>query len=150
MVMRGYWKRPDETAAVLRDGWLRTGDAGHMDTDGFVFVVDRLKDMIITGGENVYSVEVENALARHSAVAQCAVIAIPSESWGEAVHAFVVRKPGHDVSFEELVAHSREFIARFKCPRSVDFVDALPISGAGKILKHKLREPFWQSRRAVN
>ena len=150
MVMLGYWNRPGETAAALRDGWLRTGDAAYMDSDGFVYVMDRIKDMIITGGENVYSAEVENAIAKHPAVAQCAVIGIPSESWGEAVHAFVVRKPGHDAAFEELLAHTRDLIAHFKCPRSVEFVDALPISGAGKILKHKLREPFWQNRRAVN
>jgi acyl-CoA synthetase (AMP-forming)/AMP-acid ligase II len=150
VVMLGYWHKPDQTAAALCDGWLRTGDAAYMDTDGFVYVVDRLKDMIITGGENVYSVEVENAIARHCAVAQCAVIGVPSESWGEAVHAFVVLKAGHSVAPEELVAHARDLIAHYKCPRSIELVAALPMSAAGKILKHKLREPYWRDRRAVN
>lgn len=150
MVMQGYWNKPQETAAAIRDGWLRTGDAGYMDSEGFVFVMDRIKDMIITGGENVYSVEVENAIARHPAVSQCAVIGIPSEQWGEAVHAFIVRKPGHTVTFDELVAHTRDQIAGYKCPRSIEFIDALPVSGAGKITKHKLREPYWKGRRGVN
>jgi len=150
VVMLGYWNKPEETAAALHDGWLRTGDAAYMDADGFVYVVDRIKDMIITGGENVYSAEVENAIARHSAVAQCAVIGIPHESWGEAVHAFVVCKPGNTVTADEVTAHTRDLIAHFKCPRTIEFVDALPISGAGKVLKHKLREPYWRDRRAVN
>jgi acyl-CoA synthetase (AMP-forming)/AMP-acid ligase II len=121
-----------------------------MDDDGFIFIADRLKDMIISGGENIYSGETENAIAQHPAVASCAVIGIPSEQWGETVHAVVVRKPGQDVSAEELVTHCKTLIAGYKCPRSVAFVDALPISGAGKVLKTKLREPFWQGReRAV-
>jgi acyl-CoA synthetase (AMP-forming)/AMP-acid ligase II len=121
-----------------------------MDDDGFIFIADRLKDMIISGGENVYSGEVENALAQHAAVASCAVIGIPSDQWGETVHAVVVRKPGQDVSAEVLIAHCKALIAGYKCPRSVAFADALPISGAGKVLKTKLREPFWQGReRAV-
>ena len=145
-VMLGYWEKPAETAAALREGWLRTGDAGYMDEDGFVFVVDRVKDMIITGGENVYSTEVENALAKHPGVAGCAVIGIPSDQWGESVHAFVVRKAGHEVSAEDLAAHCRAQIASYKCPSSIDFSDALPVSGAGKVLKAQLREPFWQGR----
>jgi len=121
-----------------------------MDNDGFVFIADRLKDMIISGGENVYSGEVENALAQHSGVAACAVIGVPSEQWGEAVHAVVVRKPGAEASAEALIDHCKTLIAGYKCPRSVAFVDALPLSGAGKVLKTKLREPFWQGReRAV-
>ena len=149
-VMQGYWDKPEQTAAALRNGWMHTGDAAWMDDDGFVYIADRLKDMIITGGENVYSAEVENAVTQHPAVAACAVIAIPSEEWGESVHATVVRKPGRDVGADELIAHCKSLIAGYKCPRSVDFVEALPLSGAGKVLKTKLREPFWQGReRAV-
>jgi acyl-CoA synthetase (AMP-forming)/AMP-acid ligase II len=149
-VMQGYWNKPEQTAAAVRDGWMRTGDGAYMDDDGFIFIADRLKDMIITGGENVYSGETENAIAQHTAVAACAVIGVPSEQWGETVHAVVVRKPGQDVTPEALIAHCKTLIAGYKCPRSVAFVDALPISGAGKVLKTKLREPFWQGReRAV-
>jgi acyl-CoA synthetase (AMP-forming)/AMP-acid ligase II len=144
--MLGYWQRPAETSSALRDGWLRTGDAGYMDQDAFIFVVDRVKDMIITGGENVYSTEVENALASHPGVAGCAVIGIPSAEWGESIHAFVVRKAGHEVTPEDLVAHCRDRVANYKCPRSIEFLDTLPVSGAGKILKAKLREPFWADR----
>ena len=149
-VMQGYWNKPEQTAAAVRDGWMHTGDGAWMDDDGFIFIADRLKDMVITGGENVYSAEVENAVAQHRAVAACAVIGIPSEQWGETVHAVVVRKPGQDVTPDALIAHCKALIAGYKCPRSVVFVDALPISGAGKVLKTKLREPFWQGReRAV-
>ncbi|SEQ47632.1 Acyl-CoA synthetase (AMP-forming)/AMP-acid ligase II [Solimonas aquatica] len=143
-VMQGYWKKEKETAAALRGGWMHTGDMGYMDSEGFVFVVDRLKDMIVTGGENVYSVEVENALVRHPALATCAVIGIPDPRWGEAVHAVVVLKAGASVSEDELRAHCHTLIANYKCPRSFQFVEALPLSGAGKVLKNKLREPFWQ------
>lgn len=145
-VMQGYWNQPEQTAAALRDGWMHTGDGGYMDQDGFLFVVDRMKDMIITGGENVYSVEVENALAQHPAVMACAVIGIPSAEWGEAVHAVVVRNPDVAVSTEELIAHCKTFIAGYKCPRSVDFRDALPMSGAGKVLKTELRKPYWDEQ----
>lgn len=150
-VMQGYWKRPAETAAAVRDGWMHTGDGGYMDEDGFVFVVDRVKDMIISGGENVYSAEVENALAQHAAVACCAVIGIPSVEWGESVHAVVVLKPDVQATAEALIAHCKTLIAGYKCPRSVEFRDALPMSGAGKILKNELRKPFWQGQaRQVN
>lgn len=145
-VMQGYWNQPELTAEALRGGWMHTGDGGTMDQDGFIAVVDRLKDMIKTGGENVYSAEVENALAKHPAVVACAVIGIPSESWGEAVHAVVVRRPGQEVSAAELMTHCKSLIAGYKSPRSVDFTDALPLSGAGKVLKTKLREPFWLGR----
>ena len=118
-VMQGYWNKPEQTAAALRDGWMHTGDGAYMDDDGFIFIADRLKDMIITGGENVYSAEVENALAQHPAVAACAVIGVPSEEWGEAVHAVVVRKPGSDVAADELIAHCKTLIAGYKCPRSI-------------------------------
>jgi acyl-CoA synthetase (AMP-forming)/AMP-acid ligase II len=147
-VMRGYWNKPEQTADAVRDGWMHTGDGGYLDDDGFLFVVDRMKDVIISGGENVYSAEVENALAQHPAVASCAVIGIPSAEWGEAVHAVVVlhaRKEGvAAVTAEELIAHCRSLIASYKRPRSVDIRDSLPMSGAGKILKSELRKAFWK------
>ncbi|HEY1944604.1 MAG TPA: long-chain fatty acid--CoA ligase [Roseiarcus sp.] len=151
-VMMGYWERPEETAKAVIDGWMHTGDGGYMDEDGFVYIVDRVKDMIVTGGENVYSIEVENALAQHPAVAQCAVIGIPDEEWGERVHAVVSPRPGATVSPEELIAFARELIAGYKCPRSVEVrAEPLPLSGAGKILKRELRKPFWDGReRRVN
>ena len=150
-VMLGYWNKPDLTCAVLRDGWMRTGDGGYMDEDGYLYIVDRLKDMIISGGENVYSAEVENAIAQHPDVAASAVIGIPSDQWGEAVHAVVVLKPGAEKRPEELLAHCRNLIAGYKCPRSVEFRDTLPMTGAGKIQKTELRKPFWEGRtRAVN
>ncbi|GHE61002.1 fatty-acid--CoA ligase [Camelimonas fluminis] len=142
-VMMGYWERPVETAAAIVDGWMHTGDGGYMDADGYVYVVDRIKDMIISGGENVYSVEVENVLAQHPAVAQCAVIGIPSERWGEQVHAVVVLRPGAEASPEDLMAFCRDRIAGYKCPRSVDLsAEPLPLSGAGKILKRTLRQRY--------
>jgi acyl-CoA synthetase (AMP-forming)/AMP-acid ligase II len=137
--MVGYWNRPDETAEALRGGWMHTGDGGYMDDDGYVFVVDRIKDMIITGGENVYSIEVENIVGKHPSVASCAIIGVPDEKWGERVHAVVVLQAGKTVTLEELMELSRSQIANYKIPRSVSFVDALPISAAGKILKRELR-----------
>jgi len=145
-VMLGYWNQPKLTAAAVRGGWMHTGDGAYMDDDGFIYIVDRLKDMIKTGGENVFSAEVENALAQHAAVATCAAIGIPSDEWGEAVHAVVVTKPGASVSAEQLIAHCKTLIAHYKCPRSVEFRDALPLSGAGKVLKTVLRQPFWEGR----
>ncbi|UUY08295.1 long-chain-fatty-acid--CoA ligase [Pseudomonas sp. J452] len=145
-VMQGYWNKPEETAKVLKDGWLCTGDAAYMDEDGHLFIVDRVKDMIISGGENVYSAEVENVLATHPAVALCAVIGIPHDTWGEAVHAAVVLKPGAEVGAAELQAHCRAQIAGYKCPKSVEFREAMPLSAAGKILKRDLREPHWVGR----
>ncbi|MBN8937872.1 MAG: long-chain fatty acid--CoA ligase [Rhizobiales bacterium] len=151
-VMMGYWERPEETERALAGGWMHTGDGGYMDEDGFVYVVDRVKDMIISGGENVYSTEVENAVAQHPAVAQCAVVGIPSEEWGEQVHAVVVRKPGAEVSAADIIAFCKARIAGYKCPRSVEISDTpLPMSGAGKILKRELRKPFWEAKeRRVN
>ena len=143
--MLGYWEQPELTAAAIRDGWLHTGDGGYMDEEGFIYIVDRMKDMIITGGENVYSTEVEDALHQHAAVAECAVIGIPDETWGEAVHAIVRLAEGAAASAEDLMSHCRDRIAGFKCPRSVDFrVDPMPLSGAGKILKTELRKPYWK------
>ena len=141
-VMLGYWNKPAETAAALKNGWMHTGDGGHMDDQGFVYVGDRMKDMIITGGENVYSTEVENAATTHSAVAQCAVIGIPSEKWGESVHAVLVLRPDASLSLEKLRAHCRERIAGYKLPRSIEFRTSLPISSVGKVLKTDLRKTF--------
>jgi long-chain acyl-CoA synthetase len=150
--MREYWKKPEATAEAFRGGWYHSGDAGYLDADGYVFLVDRVKDMIVTGGENVYSVEVENAIASHPDVAQVAVIGVPSEKWGEAVHAIVVRRAGAAVTEPEIVAHAREWIAGYKVPKSVEFRDEpLPLSGAMKVLKRELRAPYWEGHdRAVN
>ncbi len=149
--MIGYWRKPEATAAALRNGWLHTGDAAYMDEDGFVFIVDRVKDMIISGGENIYSREVENAVHSHPAVRDCAVIGVPNAEWGESVHAVVVLKDGQAASAKDIIDHCRTKIAGYKVPRSVDFTDALPLSGAGKIMKNVLREPFWRGKtRAVN
>ena len=145
-MMLGYWNKPEETAAALRNGWMHTGDGGYMDDDGFLFVVDRVKDMIVTGGENVYSVEVENAVARHPAVGAVAVIGIPSEKWGEAVHAVVVPKAGTKPTAEEIIAHCKALIGGYKVPRSVEFVEALPMSGAGKVLKREIRKRYWEGQ----
>ncbi|MGE0733185.1 MAG: long-chain-fatty-acid--CoA ligase [Alphaproteobacteria bacterium] len=151
-VMLGYWNQPAQTEAALRGGWLHTGDSGYLDDDGFLFIVDRLKDMIVTGGENVYSIEVENAVYRHAEVLECAVIGVPDEKWGERVHAIVRLKPGAKADVAALIAHCRGLIAGFKCPRSIEFrVEPLPMSGAGKILKAELRKPYWQGfQRGVN
>jgi acyl-CoA synthetase (AMP-forming)/AMP-acid ligase II len=139
-VMAGYWGRPEDTDHALRDGWMHTGDIGRMDQDGFVYVVDRLKDMIVSGGENIYSVEVEGALASHPAVAMCAVIGRTDPHWGESVHAVVVIRPGFEASEDTLRDHCRAQIAAYKCPRSFEFRDSLPLTAAGKILKSDLRK----------
>ncbi len=144
-VMLGYWKQPELTAETLRNGWLHTGDGGYMDQEGYVYVVDRIKDMIISGGENVYSAEVEDAVHRHPAIAECAAIGIPHEKWGEQVHVIARCHEGQPVTSEQLIAHCHELIAGYKCPRSVEFVtEPLPLSGAGKILKTELRKPYWE------
>jgi acyl-CoA synthetase (AMP-forming)/AMP-acid ligase II len=143
----GYLGRPEETAAAFVDGWYRTGDAGYLDDEQYLYLVDRTKDMIVTGGENVYSSEVENALSTHPAVLQVAVIGIPSERWGEQVHAVVVPRPGVEVTEDELIAHARGLIAGFKVPKSVELrADPLPLSGAMKVLKRELRAPYWDGR----
>ncbi|MEO1061167.1 MAG: AMP-binding protein [Actinomycetota bacterium] len=145
--MVGYLDRPDETAAVMVDGWYRSGDAGRLDDEGYLYLVDRTKDMIVTGGENVYSTEVENAISTHPAVLQVAVIGIPSERWGEQVHAVVVPRPETTVTEAEIMAHAREAIAGFKVPKSVEIrSEPLPLSGAMKVLKRELREPYWADR----
>ena len=150
--MREYWNRPEATADAFRDGWYHTGDAGYLDEKGYLFLVDRVKDMIVTGGENVYSVEVENAISTFPDVAQVAVIGIPDEKWGEAVHAIVVPKEGTHPTEEAILAHVRESIAGFKVPKSIEFrAEPLPLSGALKVLKKDLRAPYWAGHdRAVN
>ncbi len=150
--MLGYWNKPKQTAETIRDGWVHTGDAGYVDDDGYLFLVDRVKDMIVSGGENVYSTEVESALSTHPAVAQVAVIGIPDPDWGEVVHAIVVAKQGQSADEAALIAHCRARIAGYKCPRSIEFrTEALPLSGAGKVLKRELRAPYWEGRdRQVN
>jgi len=146
-IMQGYWNRPEETAHALVDGgWYRSGDAARVDADGYVYIVDRVKDMIISGGENVYSTEVENAIHSHDAVLECAVFGIPHEKWGEQVHAAIVLRDGAAADETQIIEHCRALIAGYKIPRSVEFLDALPKSGAGKILKKDLREPYWAGR----
>ncbi len=137
--MVGYWNRPAETEEALRGGWMHTGDGGYMDADAFVFLVDRIKDMIITGGENVYSIEVENVISKHPAVATSAIVGLPDDTWGERVHAVVVLKSGAALELDELQDFAREQIAGYKIPRSMSVVDALPVSAAGKVLKRDLR-----------
>jgi len=146
MVMKGYWNKPKETEAALRGGWMHTGDGGYMDEEGYVFVVDRMKDMIVSGGENVYSAEVENAIAQLPQVLMSAVIGVPDDKWGERVHAVIVRREGMALDAEAVIAHCRDQIASYKCPRSVEFRDALPLSAAGKLQKFQLREPFWAGK----
>lgn len=143
--MVGYWKKPEQTAKTLCDGWVRTGDGAYRDDDGFIFIVDRLKDMIVTGGENVFSAEVENVISTHPAVEGVSVIGIPDPQWGETVHAIVILREGHSASEEELIEHCKPLIANYKRPRSISFrSEAFPLSGAGKILKTELRKPFWE------
>jgi long-chain acyl-CoA synthetase len=147
-VMLGYWEKPDETAAALAGGWYHTGDLGRLDEAGYLYLVDRAKDMIVTGGENVYSTEVEDVLYRHPAVLEAAVFGIPDARWGEAVHAVVV--PRSDVTEHDLLAHCREAIAGYKVPKRIEIRDEpLPKSGAGKVLKRELRAPHWEGRESM-
>jgi long-chain acyl-CoA synthetase len=149
-VMKGYWKRPEETEDALRGGWMHTGDVARVDEQGFYYIVDRAKDMIISGGENIYTTEVENALYEHPSVLEAAVIGIPNEQWGEAVHAVVMLRPDHSASDDELIEYCHSRIAGYKCPKSVSFSEEpLPKSGPGKILKTDLRMPFWAGHDAV-
>ncbi|WP_283135090.1 long-chain-fatty-acid--CoA ligase [Rhizohabitans arisaemae] len=145
-VMLGYWNKPAETAEALRGGWMHTGDGGYLDEDGYLHIVDRIKDMIISGGENVYSAEVENALAAHPAVALCAVIGIPDAVYGERVHAVIKLKPGATATLAEIRDHCKSLIAGYKAPRSCEFVEDFPLSAAGKILKRELRKPYWEEK----
>jgi len=140
-----YWNKPKATADAFSGGWYHSGDAGYLDDDGYLYLVDRVKDMIVTGGENVYSAEVENAIASHPAVLQVAVIGVPSDEWGEAVHAIVVLREGADATDVEITDHAREYIAGYKLPKAITFrSDPLPLSGAMKVLKRELRAPYWE------
>jgi long-chain acyl-CoA synthetase len=152
-VMRGYWNKEEQTNAVLRDGRYWTGDLGYMDDEGYVFLVDRSKDMIVSGGENVYSTEVEEVLYKHPAVLEAAVFGVPDDKWGEAVWAAVQFREGHEaVEPDELIAFCREHVGGYKVPKGVDlYADPLPKSGPGKFLKRQLRDPYWEGReRSVN
>jgi acyl-CoA synthetase (AMP-forming)/AMP-acid ligase II len=136
----GYWKQPDTTAAVLQDGWYKTGDAGRRDAEGLLYLVDRVKDMIVTGGENVYSAEVEQVLAKHPGVRMCAVIGLPDEKWGERVVAMIMPSDGHKPTQDEIIAHCRQHIAGYKVPKEVRLVDAFPMTATGKVLKRVVRD----------
>jgi long-chain acyl-CoA synthetase len=148
-LMAGYWRKPEDTAAAVRDGWFHSGDAGSIDEDGFIYIRDRIKDMIVSGGENIYPAELESQLAGHPDVADVAVIGVPDDRWGEAVKALVVRRPGTSLTGDELMEWSRSRLAGYKRPRTVDFIEAIPRNPSGKILKRELREPYWagQARR---
>jgi acyl-CoA synthetase (AMP-forming)/AMP-acid ligase II len=143
-VMKGYWKMPEASAETLRGGWLHTGDLATVDEAGYVYILDRVKDMIISGGENIYSREVEEALYMHPAVADAAVIGVPSDEWGETVKAFVVLREGQQATADEIMNFTRKYLAGYKRPRSVEFIDSLPRNLSGKVLKKVLREPFWK------
>ena len=150
--MTEYWNKSDATEEVFANGWYHTGDAGYFDEDGYLFLVDRVKDMIVSGGENVYSSEVENAISSHPDVAQVAAIGIPDDTWGEAVHAIVVLEAGCSASEEDLIEHARDSIAGYKVPKSIEFrEEPLPLSGAMKVLKRELRAPYWEGKeRGIN
>lgn len=149
--MRGYWNDPEATAATICDGWLRTGDIAYVDAEGFLYLTDRLKDLIVSGGENIYPAESERILLEHPAVLDVAVIGVPDPRWGEVAKAIVVVRPGMSVSDDELVQHVRRHLAHFKCPASVEFVEGLPRNAAGKVMKRLIREPYWQGHaRRIN
>jgi long-chain acyl-CoA synthetase len=151
-VMQGYWKNPEETKLAFRNGMFRTGDIGFRDEDGYFYILDRLKDMIVTGGENVYSGEVEAVIYQHPAVSEVAVFGIPDKTWGEVVMACVVLKPTQALSADEMIAYCRLSLANYKVPRRIEFLKSeLPKNGSGKILKRQLREQFWaHEQRAVS
>jgi long-chain acyl-CoA synthetase len=150
-LMSGYWARPEATAEAIRDGWFHSGDAGYMDENGFIFVKDRIKDMIVSGSENVYPAEIEAVLAGHGDIVECAVIGVPDAKWGETVKAVVVKRDGSKLTEQELIEWMRDKVAGYKRPRSVDFIDKLPRNASGKLLKRTLREPYWQGfTRQVN
>jgi acyl-CoA synthetase (AMP-forming)/AMP-acid ligase II len=151
VVMEGYWNQPEATVATFDDGWFRTGDGGEIGDDGYLIISDRLKDVIISGGENVSSIEVEDVLFGHHAVAEVAVIGVPDEKWGETVKAFVVLAAGASVSEEELIKYCRQHLAGFKTPTSIEFQDELARTATGKLQKFKLRQAYWADRdRRIN
>ena len=145
-LMNGYWNRPEDTAETIRNGWLHTGDAGYFDEDGYLYIHDRLKDMIVSGAENVYPAEVERALEDCPGIADVAVIGVPDKQWGEAVKAIVVPRPGASLTQDEVIEFARQQIAGFKCPKTVDFVTEIPRNPSGKILKKVLRAPYWKGQ----
>ena len=146
-IMSGYWKMPEETAKCIdADGWFHTGDAGYIDKDGYVFIQDRIKDMIVSGGVNIYPAEIENALYSFPGVAEAAVIGVPDDKWGESVKAFVVLREGVHAEAGDLIGFCRERIAGYKLPRSIEFVSVLPRNASGKVLKTELRRPYWAGR----
>lgn len=150
-IMSGYWNMPAATREVLTDGWYHTGDAGYLDDDGYLYLRARVKDMIVSGAENVYPAEVESALHGHPLISDVAVIGVPDETWGESVKAIVVPVAGATLDMAELLAFCRTQLAGYKLPKSFDVVDAIPRNASGKILKYVLREPYWQGRdRAIN
>ncbi len=143
----GYWNLPEETEkAFTDDGWFKSGDAGYLDADGYLYIHDRVKDMIVSGGENVYPAEVENVLMAHPGIADVAVIGVPHEKWGETAKAMVVKAPESDVTEDEIISYAKERLATFKCPTSVEWMDVLPRNPSGKILKKDLREPYWEGQ----
>jgi acyl-CoA synthetase (AMP-forming)/AMP-acid ligase II len=142
MVMKGYWNNPEETAKTIRDGWLYTGDIAKRDSDGFFYIMDRKKDMIISGGENIYPAEIEDAILGHPKVIDAGVIGFPHELWGEAVKAIVVVKPGEELTEEELIEWCKDKIGKYKIPRKVEFTESLPRTPTGKILKRELRDQY--------
>jgi acyl-CoA synthetase (AMP-forming)/AMP-acid ligase II len=149
--MSGYWALGDATRTALGDGWLRTGDAGYLDSEGFLYISDRVKDLIISGGENIYPREIEEVLFTMEGIADVAVIGVPSQRWGESPIAFVVPRPGADLTEHDVLEHCRADLARFKCPAEVVFVDSLPRSAVGKVLKRDLRAPYWEGMaRGIN
>jgi acyl-CoA synthetase (AMP-forming)/AMP-acid ligase II len=145
-MMRGYWNLPEATAETLVDGWLHTGDAGYLDDEGFLYLSDRLKDMIVSGGENIYPREIEEVISAMPGVLEAAVIGVPDTRWGESVKACVVAEPGHDLTVDDVITWCRDHLATFKAPRSVDFLDALPRNPSGKVLKRELRHPYWSGQ----
>ena len=145
VVMRGYWNNPEASAEALRGGWLHTGDIGMFDERGYLFLLDRAKDMIISGGNNVYPREVEEVIIQHPAVNMVVVLGIPDAYWGEAVHAVIVCEPDQAVTPQEIIAHCADHLAGYKKPKSVEFVDELPVSGYGKILRREVRDRYWSS-----
>ena len=151
VVMKGYWRNPEATAETLRGGWLHTGDLGIMDERGYVYILDRAKDMIISGGENIYSREIEDVIVKHPAVYEVAVIGVPDEKWGEAIKAIVSLRPGQKATEEDIISFCKEYLASYKKPKSIDFIDAIPKNPYGKVLKRELREKYWvgQARRVI-
>jgi acyl-CoA synthetase (AMP-forming)/AMP-acid ligase II len=146
LVMKGYWNKPEATAEALRGGWLHTGDIGYMDEGGYLYITDRKKDMIISGGSNIYPREIEEVICRHPGVFEVAVIGVPDDRWGEATKALVVARPGQALSEAEIVEHCRRHLASYKKPQSVEFLPALPKNAYGKVLKRELRDRFWTDR----